>query len=290
MAIKLYTKEYAGLLPNIFKKKSVFLRAFGGTVQVKDGVSNNDNFLELKTSDETVVIQNYDTGENVGFGTGTGSTSRFGQRKEVKSVNTQVPYENPLAIHEGIDSFTVNDIQDQVVAERLALHGEKWAEHVDGLISKALSDNASETLTGKLDTAGVTKLFVDARKRFVNNNVSKDIPWVAYVNADVYNFLIDSELAKTIKGSSSVNIETQQLYAFKGFVLVEIPDSKLQVGEHAYFTVDGVGLIGLGLSVARAIDSEDFAGVALQAAAKYGKYLPDKNKKAILKAKLTPAG
>ena len=37
------------------------------------------------------------------------------------------------------------------------------------------------------------------------------------------------------------------------------------------------------------IDSEDFAGVAIQAAAKFGKYIPEKNKKAILKAKLTQA-
>jgi hypothetical protein len=41
------------------------------------------------------------------------------------------------------------------------------------------------------------------------------------------------------------------------------------------------------------MDSEDFAGTALQAAAKYGKYIPENNKKAILKATLTepvPAG
>ncbi|RXS49818.1 capsid protein, partial [Lactococcus lactis] len=44
---------------------------------------------------------------------------------------------------------------------------------------------------------------------------------------------------------------------------------------------------GVGIQVTRAMDSEDFAGTALQAAAKYGKYLPEKNKKAILKATVT---
>lgn len=292
MAIKYYTKQYAGMLPNLFAKKAAFLRAFGGTLQVKDGISQKDTFMELKTTDTDVVIQEYSTDANVGFGTGTGSTSRFGERKEVKSVDVEVGYEAPLAINEGIDDFTVNDMPSQIVAERLALHGVAWAQHVDGMLGKAISDNASETLTGDLTEAGVTKLFADAHKKFVNNGVSENVAHVAYVTADVLNFLIDSELAKTVK-NSSVNIDEQTLYKFKGFILVELPDAKFQTGENAYFVADNVGVAGVGIQVARTMDSEDFAGTALQAAAKYGKYIPDANKKAILKAKLTepvPAG
>lgn len=292
MAIKYYTKQYAGILPNLFAKKAAFLRAFGGTLQVKDGISQKDTFMEMKTTDTDVVIQEYSTDANVGFGTGTGSTSRFGERKEVKSVDVEVGYEAPLAINEGIDDFTVNDMPSQIVAERLALHGVAWAQHVDGLLGKAISDNASETLTGDLTEAGVTKLFAQAHKKFVNNGVSDNVAHVAYVTADVLNFLIDSELAKTVK-NSSVNIDEQTLYKFKGFILVELPDAKFQTGENAYFVADNVGVAGVGIQVARTMDSEDFAGTALQAAAKYGKYIPEANKKAILKATLTepvPAG
>lgn len=290
MAIKYFTKQYAGMLPDLFAKKSAFLRAFGGVLQVKDGVTENDTFMELKVSDTDVVIQNYSTDANVGFGTGTGNTSRFGPRKEVKSVNKQVSYDAPLAINEGIDDFTVNDIKDQVVAERLALHGVAWAQHVDGLLGKLLSDSASEALeVALLSEDSVTKLFSDAHKKFVNNNVSTAVPWVAYVNADVYDLLIDSKLATTAKNSSA-NVDEQTLYKFKGFILSELPDEKFQTNEVAYFAADNVGVAGVGIQVTRAMDSEDFAGTALQAAAKYGKYLPEKNKKAILKAKLTPAG
>lgn len=294
MAIKYYTKQYAGILPNLFAKKAAFLRAFGGTLQVKDGISQKDTFMELKTTDTDVVIQEYSTDANVGFGTGTGSTSRFGERKEVKSVDVEVGYEAPLAINEGIDDFTVNDMPSQIVAERLALHGVAWAQHVDGMLGKAISDNASETLTGDLTEAGVTKLFAQAHKIFVNNGVSENVAHVAYITADVLNFLIDSELAKTVK-NSSVNIDEQTLYKFKGFILVELPDAKFQTGENAYFVADNVGVAGVGIQVARTMDSEDFAGTALQAAAKYGKYIPEANKKAILKATLTepeevPAG
>ena len=286
MAIKIYTKEYAGMLQDIFEKKAYFMRAFGGALQTKDGVKDNENFLELKTSDTDVVIQTYSTGANVGFGTGTGNTTRFGARKEIKSVDTQVPYEAPMAIHEGIDDFTVNDIPAQVVAERLALHAVAWAEYADNLMGKALSDQASETLTGDLDEKGVTKLFAEAHKKFVNNKVSQSVDHVAYVTADVYNFLIDSGLATSGK-QSSVNIDNQTMFKFKGFVLVELPDDKFQEGEQALFVADNVGVAGIGVQVTRALDSEDFAGVALQGAGKYGKFIPTKNKKAILKAKLT---
>lgn len=291
MAIKLYTKQYAGMLQNIFESKSAFLRAFGGEIQTIQGAEADSNFLNLKISDTDVVIQDYNTGENVGFGTGTGTSNRFGPRKEVKSVDLQVPFDTPLAIHEGIDSYTVNDIPDQVVAERLALHAVAWAENYDAVMSAELSTNASDTLEGELTEEGVTKLFADARKIFVNNKVSNSIAWVAYVNADVYNFLIDSKLATTSKNSSA-NVDEQSLYKFKGFILEELSDDKFQEGEQVYFVADGVGVAGLGIPVARTMDSEDFAGVALQGAGKLGKYIPEKNKKAILKATLTdtPAG
>lgn len=291
MAIKLYTKQYAGIVPDLFESRTHFLRSFGGTVQVHADAEYNDKFLTLKTTDTDVTIQAYSTDANVGFGTGTGNTSRFGPRHEVKSVDTTVAWETPLAIHDGIDRFTVNDIPTQVVAERLALHGAAWAEHVDGLLGKALSDNASETLEGELTEEGVVQAFADARKAFVNNKVSRNVAWVAYVNTDVFNLLVDSKLATTAKNSSA-NIDNQTLYAFKGFVLQEIQDDAFETGEQIYFAADGVGVVGIGIETARVLDSEDFNGVALQGAGKYGKYIPVKNKKAILKAKLTetPAG
>lgn len=283
MATKIYTKQYAGLLAKITEKKSYFLRAFGGKLQVKDGVKDSDTFLYLKTSDTPVVMQEYNTDENVGFGTGTGNTNRFGPRKEIKSVDTSVPYEAPLAIHEGIDDITVNDDSDQVIAERLEEQGIAWAEYVDTLMGKALSDAASETIEFDLTEEGVTALFSTAHKTFVNNLVSKSLAWVAYVHPDVYDLLIDNKLATTAKNSSA-NIDEQTLYKFKGFILAEMPESKFQTGEFAQFSADDVGIAGVGISVTRAIDSEDFNGVAIQGAAKYGKHIPKKNKVAILKA------
>lgn len=288
MAIKVYTREYAGLLQNIFEKKQNFMRTFGGKLQVKDGITNKDTFIDLKISDTDVVIQKYDTGENVAFGTGTGTSNRFGQRKEIKSVDKQVQYEEPLAIHEGVDNFTVNDNAEQVIKERAGLHAEAWIEQMNGFLSKALSAAASKTLTGNLTEDDVVKTFNEASKIFVNNKVARAVQRVAYVTADVYNLIIDSKLVTTSK-NATVNIDNQEYLKFKGFILVELADEYFQKGENIIFAADNVGVVGVGIEIYRMIDSEDFAGVAIQAAAKYGKYIPEKNKKAILKAKLAQA-
>ena len=285
MAIKIFTKQYAGLLANVFEKRQNFLNTFGGKLQVQDGITNKDSFIDLKISDTDVVIQKYDMGENVAFGTGTGTSNRFGQRKEIKSVDKQVPYEEPLAIHEGVDNFTVNDNAEEVIQERAALHAEAWVEQMNGFLSKALSDAAHKTLTGKLTEEDVVKTFNEASKIFVNNKVSKDVGRVAYVTADVYNFIMDSKLVTTGKGST-VNIDDNEYYKFKGFILDELADEYFQKGENIIFAADNVGVAGVGIEIYRMLDSEDFAGVAIQSAGKFGKYIPEKNQKAVVKAKL----
>ena len=288
MSTKIYTKNYMAMLAKITESRSRFLRSFGGQIQIYDGVADSDTMLHLKVNNTKAVIKNYNKCENVGFGTGTGSTNRFGQRLEIKSIDLTVPYEAPIAIHEGIDNVTVNDVPDKVVAERLEENALAQTEYISELLAKALSDNASETLTGQMTEEGVTKTFAAARKKFVNNKISKSIAWVAYVTSDVYDFLIDSKLATTAKNSSA-NIDEQILYKFKGFVLEETPDEYFQEGEQVMFAVDGVGIAGVGLQIVRTIDADDFYGVAIQGAGKYGKYIADENKVGILKAKLAPA-
>lgn len=288
MAIKIYTRDFAEQLPSIFETNSAFLRAFGGTIQTIEGAEADDTYLHLKTTDTDVVIQDYSTDANVAFGTGTGNTNRFGERHEVKSEDIEVKFDKPLAIHEGIDRYTVNDIPEQVVAERTALHSVAWAGHYDGIMSEVISESASATIDGDLDEAGVVAAFAQASKTFTNNRVAKNVTRVAYVTSDVYNILIDSDLAKADK-NSSVNIDDQTLYSFKGFLLSEQPDDVFQTDENIYFVADGVGAAGIGIPVIRVMDSEDFNGVVLQGAGKLGKYIPEKNKKAILKAKLVEA-
>ena len=97
--------------------------------------------------------------------------------------------------------------------------------------------------------------------------------------------LVEHKLMTTAKHSDT-NIDNGTVNKFKGFVIEELADSYFQKGEQVVFAADNVGVVGVGIEVYRVVDSLDFAGVAIQAAAKYGKYIPEKNQKAILKAKL----
>lgn len=288
MAIKLYSQQYAGMLPKIFESKSHFLRTFGGTLQVRDGVASKDRFMDLKITDTEVIIQDYNTDANVAFGTGTGSSNRFGTRKEIKSVDAQINYDAPLSIHEGIDDVTVNDIPEQVIAERLALHAEAWAERLNTVLPAVLSEAASSTISAPLTEDGLTTAFNTANETFINNKVSRTVAWVAYVRPAVNSLLVDHKLAVPTKQVDS-SVASNNILQFKNFIIEVVPDAYFAVGEDVYFAADNVGVAGIGIEITRTIDSEDFAGVALQGAAKYAKYIPEKNKKAILKAGLSAA-
>lgn len=286
MATKIYTKEYAGQLEEIFESSSKFLRAFGGEIQTILGAEYNNKFLELKVSDTESVIQEYNTDANVAFGTGTGNSNRFGPRREVKSVDVQVEFDTPLAIHEGVDNFTVNDVPEEVVAEKLAHGASAWTNHYNQLLGDMLADNASETLDGELTEAGVIEVFNKANAAFINNGVSQMITWVAYVQPEVYNIIVDSKLTTTLK-NADVNVGTNTVIEFKGFQIEVVPSAQLKAS--VYFAPENVGVVGVAIQVARAIDSEDFNGVAIQSAGKLGRYIPEANKSAILVADLTEA-
>jgi len=286
MGVYVYTKSFIRTLDTVYKKKAQFLNTFGGGLQIVDGVTDNDKFLELKTVEAETVIQNYDTGENVGMGTGTASSSRFGPINEIKAVNTSVAFEAPLAIHEGIDNFTVNGPKDRIVLERLAQASEAWTEKINGMLGTAISENAGNEMTVEVTEEGLTQFFADAHKTMVNNHVSKDRVWRAYVTADVLDVLVNAGLTTTAKRSSA-NVEEQEMYKFKGFVLEELPETYFAEGEIAYITPDNIGVAGTGIQIVRTLEAREFYGTQIQGAAKYAKYIPEQNQDAMIKGVAT---
>lgn len=285
MAVKIYDMQFVKAVADIFETRQHFFRTFGGSLQTAAGAEYDKDFLKLKISDTDVVIQDYSTDENVAFGTGTANSSRFGPRHEVKSVDATVGYDKPLALHEGIDNFTVNDNASQVLTERTGLHAIEWIEQLNTYMSNLLSKNAGKTLTTSLTEEAVTNLFYEARKEFVNMKVAKNITWMAYVTPELYNLLIDSKLATTAKNSSA-NIDNQEIYKFKGFILEELPEEYFQKGDVAIFVPDNIGVVGIGLQTYRILDATDFYGVTIQGAGQTASYIPEKNKKAIIKAQV----
>lgn len=110
----------------------------------------------------------------------------------------------------------------------------------------------------------------------------------AWVNAELYNAIIDHPLTTSSK-SSSANIDENNILHFKGFEIQETPDAKFQEGEIAYTSIKNIARQFTGINTARTIESEDFDGVALQGAGKAGEFILEDNKAAVVKVTLKKA-
>ncbi len=154
-------------------------------------------------------------------------------------------------------------------------------------MGEELSQKADKTLNVELNEASLIKAFNDAYATFVNNDVSDSVAWIAYVTAEVYSLIVDSNLAVTTRGVNA-SVADQTVVKFKGFELEVVSDRKFKDGEVAYFTVENVGAAAVALKEIRAMDDNpNFIGFNIQSAAKLGKHVPSKNSKAIIKAVLS---
>lgn len=269
-----FTKVYVRLLTAIFNAQNAWSRALQD-IQILDGVRDNATAFTVKTNNTPVVIGTYNTGANVAFGTGTSSSNRFGNRTEIKYTDTDVPYDYTLAIHEGLDKFTVNEDLDFAVTERIEVQSQAQTRFMNSKIGKFIGTNAGNPITiATVDESNVIEAFSALRAFYVNKEVIVDV--TAYVSPAIYNQLMKSDLITTNK-NSSMNIDRGEVNMAFGFVIEETPDQYFDTDDIAYFIPDGILLPFVGISTTRAIESEDFDGYALQAAAKGGTYVSGEN-------------
>lgn len=277
--LELVFKDY---LQTVFEVRSYFGDFFAGGLQALDGVKENETAFYIKTSDIPVVVQEYSTDANTAFEKGTGDSNRFGPRREIIYVDTPVPYTWQWAFHEGLDRATVNNDMNAALADRLDLQAQKkvvlFNQHHGAYISSIAEK--TETLDAMTE-ADVKALFNEMSKYFVNiHTVGRK---VAKVNSEIWNILIDA--GYTVKEKdSSVNIDRNEMIAFKGFDVEELPDDAFEDGEVAYFYVVGIGAAFTGINTTRTFESEDFDGLALQGHGKAGEYVLPDNRKAVAKA------
>lgn len=283
-----YQKEFKQLLQAVFKKQSYFADFFGGEIEALDGVQENETAFYVKTSDILVVVgSEYNKDANTAFGTGTGKSSRFGERTEVIYKDTPVNYTWEWVFHEGIDRHTVNNEFESAIADRLELQARAKTATFNTHHGKFISDSAAETKTLPDFTAdNVLKLFDDLSAYF--NNIEAIGTKVAKVNSSLYNAIVNHPLMTTSKNSAA-SVAENEVTKFKGFLVEEVPDGLFQTNECCYAYIAGVGKAFTGINTARTIESEDFDGVALQGAGKAGEYILPDNKKAVAKASVTGA-
>jgi hypothetical protein len=292
-SVRYYEKEMAGLIQAVFSVKTWFPGLFAGGVQVKDGVKDTDNAFYVKTSDVACVVSTgtltganaspaYNKGANVGMGTGTGSTSRFGNRTEVIYTDTAVPYTWDWVVHEGIDRHTVNADFDEVVADRLDLQAQKKVSAFNAHAAAFVASAAGVTVTAsaKPTAANVVDYLMQVREEFTNNGVDADAVLHAQLTPEQYSNVIKSGLTTTSK-LSDANIGDRTITKCAGLIIEEIPAGAFTGNNWGYFYAENIAAAFTGINTARTIESEDFDGVALQGAGKAGEFIPNDNKKAL---------
>lgn len=289
LAVRSYQKQFKELLQAVYQKQAYFSEFFGGGLEALDGVTHNKTAFSIKTSDIPVVIgTEYNKDPNVGFGTGTSKSSRFGERQEIIYTDTDVPYDWEWVFHEGIDRHTVNNDFEATIADRSELQAQAKVQLFDNKGGLFISKTASQSLQlADLSNDAVLKLFNDLNNAYVNMEaIGTKMAWV---KPELYNAIVDHPITTTAKRSGA-NVDTNNILMFKDFLIKQVPETKFQTGEFAYTSITGVGKQFTGINTARTIPSEDFDGVAFQGAGKAGEFILPANKKAVLKVVELPAG
>lgn len=281
-AARSYQPQFKELLQAVFRTQAYFRDFFGGNIEALDGVQHNETAFYVKTSDIPVVVGTaYNKGENVGFGTGTSNSTRFGPRTEIIYTDTPVPYKWEWVYHEGIDRHTVNNDMQAAIADRLDLQAQAKIKQFNAKHSEFISGVAAhEETLASYENDPVLALFNALDEYYTN--IEAIGTKVAKVNAKLYNAIVDHPLTTSAKNSSA-NIDQNNILTFKDFAIEKIPDAMLQENEVAYTYITGIGKAFTGINTARTIESEDFDGVALQGAGKAGEFILDDNKKAVAK-------
>ncbi|WP_350345770.1 phage capsid protein [Lacticaseibacillus paracasei] len=276
LPVRAYQKQFIGLMQTVFGVQSTFTPTFGA-LQALDGIQNNAIAFSVKANDVPVAVGSYNPNPNVAFGTGTSNSNRFGPMQEIIYSDIDVPYSFGWSFNEGIDQLTVNTDLDSAVADRLNLQAQAKTRLFNSNLGAYLVASAAADL-GAVDD--VNKVFEAASERYTDLEVV--VPVRAYVTAEVYNAIIDHALVTNAKGSA-VNIDENGIVRFRDIIVTKTP-ARYMAGKSIIFAPDNIGRAFTGINVVRTIQSENFAGVALQGAGKAGQWISDDNRQAIFTA------
>ena len=276
LPVRIYQKQFIGLMQTVFGVQSTFTPTFGD-LQALDGIQNNAIAFSVKANDVPVAVGTYNTDPNVAFGSGTSSSNRFGPMQEIIYGDIDVPYSFGWSFNEGIDQLTVNTDLNSAVADRLNLQAQAKTRLFNSKLGTYLVDSAAADLGEVTD---VNTVFEEASERYTDLEVV--VPVRAYVTAEVYNAIIDHQLVTSSKGSA-VNIDENGIVRFRDIVVTKTP-TRYMAGKAIIFAPDNIGRAFTGINVVRTIQSENFVGVALQGAGKAGQWISDDNRQAIFTA------
>ena len=278
-----YASQLVAVLPTVFETERKFGRAFS-ELQVLDGVAENKTAFSVKTSDQAIVVNTYD---KTAIADAKDSNNRFGKLQEIIYTNEDVDYDVPLSTNVLLDVTTVNNDLDFAVADNLIRTASEYTRDMNIADGKFFSDNAVivEDIAD-LEDASTEAVLNKLQAAYIDLEVAVDV--TMYCKPELYGALVDSRLATTGK-NSSVSIDENGLYWFKGFRIEAVPSKYFEEGDIAYLVPDGVAVPFIGISLARTIEDSKYAGLILQTLSQGGRFVLDDNKQAIAKVTLTEA-
>ena len=292
MKIRLYESQFKALLESIYKKNAYFSDFYGGEIEALNGTKDTDTAFTVKLKSTPLTINEYNTDENVGMGTGTSNSNRFGTLSEVKYSTKDVPYSWTWALNRAIDRHTVNEEFDEAILDEIEDQVKAKINMFDKHGGAFISESAGKTL-GLVDysNAAVLALFDQLSEIFADLEVVEE-DLMAWVTPKLYNAIVNHPDATNNKNSSA-NIDKNTILEFKGFAIKKTPTSKFldvpavlevpKTKEIAYVSLRGIGKQFTGINTARTMEAFDFDGVALQGSGKAGQFIADANKKAVIK-------
>lgn len=279
-----YERQLKDLMQAVFEVNAAFGPAYGGQLEALDGVRDNEEAFIVKTSDIPVVIGEYSTDADVGMGTGTSKSTRFGEMKEIIYTNTPAKYTWSWAFNEGLDLHTVNNDLNAAVADRLTLQAQAKVRMMNKHHGKFISGYAGETLElASMEDKDILALFNEASVKYADLEVSQRPR--AYVTPELFNRIVDLAITTTGKHSAA-NIDQNTIQDFKGFSITRVATQNFVTDEIAYFAPDNIFKAFTGINTSRTIETPDFDGLALQGSGLAGEFGLDDNKKAVFKVKL----
>ena len=282
MTTQIYTAQFLQAMEKLSESRVIFLKSFGGALQVLDGIVEAKTAMTLKVRNDLGGLEEYKTDADIT------KESRFGKVTEALYENVDVPFEAVLSKDILLDEVTINGDLEAAVADVMDYLYDLQADATNKVLIDKLSKAGEETvkLTADPSKAELTDAFAKAREALVNAKLRSTTEKVAYVSPEVYSKLVSLDLLTTAKHSTA-DIDNGTVDKFFGFTIEEVPAEYFEKGTNAIFTAVNVGVAGYGISHFRVVEAENAAGYRVQYAGKEAAIVPDVNKKYIVKGQTT---
>lgn len=283
-----YIQRYKEVVQSIIENRMYFQDLYGEKDYI-DGVQASQSMFTVSESPdlENLKIGDYNKDPNVGMGTGTAKSSRFGDTQEVVYQQKAIPWRYDKAMSIGLDAMTVNESMTKAIKDVTVAINERWADYIsedtavylDGMVKS----EGQKVKIDLEDDKGILEAFDNISQHYVNKRFRGVLK--AKVTPKMYNAIVNHPITTTGK-HSAVSIDDNRVAHFKGIQIEQYPEDIIKTRDPnalGYVFVEGISKMVIGVEYARVVESVDYLGKKFQSALRYGFYTPEKHEEAVLR-------